>query len=62
MTSSTSFMTVHECAREMRVSPETIRRLIRGGWLPAARVGRQFRIPEYSWRRFMADGNPWSGR
>ena len=40
------FLTVAEVAAMMRVSKMTVYRLVHGGELPAARVGRSFRVPE----------------
>lgn len=40
------FLTVAEVARIMRVSKMTVYRLVHSGELPAARVGRSFRVPE----------------
>ncbi|MCL6537858.1 MAG: helix-turn-helix domain-containing protein [Acidothermus sp.] len=40
------FLTVAEVAAMMRVSKMTVYRLIHGGELPAARVGRSYRVPE----------------
>ena len=40
-----SFMTVAEVAAVMRVSKMTVYRLVHSGELPAARVGRSFRVP-----------------
>ena len=39
------FLTVAEVAAIMRVSKMTVYRLVHGGELPAARVGRSFRVP-----------------
>ena len=39
------FYTVAEVAARMRVSKMTVYRLVHGGELPAARVGRSFRVP-----------------
>ena len=39
------FLTVAEVAAMMRVSKMTVYRLVHGGLLPAARVGRSFRVP-----------------
>ena len=38
------FMTVSEVATSLRVSTMTVYRLINGGELPAARIGRSFRV------------------
>ncbi|HEY8374574.1 MAG TPA: helix-turn-helix domain-containing protein [Pseudonocardiaceae bacterium] len=40
------FLTVAEVAAIMRVSKMTVYRLVHSGELPAARVGRSFRVPE----------------
>jgi excisionase family DNA binding protein len=40
------FLTVAEVAAIMRVSKMTVYRLVHAGDLPAARVGRSFRVPE----------------
>ena len=40
------FMTVAEVATRMRVSKMTVYRLLHGGEVPAARVGRSFRVRE----------------
>jgi len=42
----TSLLTVAEVASAMRVSTMTVYRLIKGGDLPAIRVGKHFRIRE----------------
>ncbi len=39
------FLTVAEVAARMRVSKMTVYRLVHAGELPAARVGRSFRVP-----------------
>lgn len=44
--SSVNFLTVAEVAKVMRVSKMTVYRLVHNGELPAARVGRSFRVPE----------------
>lgn len=42
--SEARFLTVREVADHMRVSSMTVYRLIKGGDLPAVRVGRSFRV------------------
>lgn len=42
------FLTVAEVAATMRVSKMTVYRLVHGGELPAARVGRSFRVPRHA--------------
>ena len=44
--SAVTFLTVAEVAAAMRVSKMTVYRLVHAGDLPAARVGRSFRVPE----------------
>jgi excisionase family DNA binding protein len=44
--SGVTFLTVAEVAAAMRVSKMTVYRLVHAGDLPAARVGRSFRVPE----------------
>jgi len=44
--SGVKFLTVAEVAAAMRVSKMTVYRLVHAGELPAARVGRSFRVPE----------------
>ena len=39
------FLTVAEVAAMMRVSKMTVYRLVHAGDLPAARVGRSYRVP-----------------
>ena len=39
------FLTVAEVAATMRVSKMSVYRLVHSGELPAARVGRSFRVP-----------------
>jgi excisionase family DNA binding protein len=42
--SSGDFLTVAEVARRLRVSNMTVYRLINAGQLPAARIGKSYRI------------------
>ncbi len=49
------FMTVSEVATSLRVSTMTVYRLINGGELPAARIGRSFRVRAEDLQRFVAD-------
>ena len=41
------FLTVQEVAELMRVSTMTVYRLIKAGELPAARVGRSYRLRDH---------------
>jgi excisionase family DNA binding protein len=49
------FMTVSEVAASLRVSTMTVYRLINGGELPAARIGRSFRVRAEDLDTFVAD-------
>lgn len=53
--SESSFVTVAEVARQLRVSNMTVYRLIQAGQLPAVRVGRSYRIREVDVDRYLAD-------
>ena len=47
------FLTVAEVAVMMRVSKMTVYRLVHAGELPAARVGRSFRVPRQAVRDYL---------
>jgi excisionase family DNA binding protein len=47
-------MTVAEVAATMRVSNMTVYRLIKGGELPALRVGKNYRVRESDVDRYLA--------
>ena len=47
------FLTVTEVAAIMRVSKMTVYRLVHGGELPAARVGRSFRVPRHAVEEYL---------
>jgi excisionase family DNA binding protein len=49
------FMTVSEVATSLRVSTMTVYRLINGGDLPAARIGRSFRVRTEDLEHYLAD-------
>jgi excisionase family DNA binding protein len=49
------FMTVGEVATSLRVSTMTVYRLINSGELPAARIGRSFRVRAEDLDRFVDD-------
>jgi excisionase family DNA binding protein len=53
--SESSFVTVAEVARQLRVSNMTVYRLIQAGHLPAVRVGRSYRIRDVDVDRYLAD-------
>jgi excisionase family DNA binding protein len=48
------FLTVAEVAGMLRVSTMTVYRLIKGGQLPAARVGKSYRVSEEDVDRYLA--------
>jgi excisionase family DNA binding protein len=52
------FLTVAEVAARMRVSKMTVYRLVHAGELPAARVGRSFRVPRRAVESHLRDA--WS--
>jgi excisionase family DNA binding protein len=47
------FLTVAEVAAMMRVSKMTVYRMVHNGDLPAARVGRSFRVPKRAVEDFL---------
>ncbi|MFD0918409.1 helix-turn-helix domain-containing protein [Saccharopolyspora rosea] len=47
------FLTVAEVAKLMRVSKMTVYRLVHAGELPAARVGRSFRVAEKDVHKYL---------
>jgi excisionase family DNA binding protein len=49
------FLTVAEVASMMRVSKMTVYRLVHSGELPAARVGKSFRVPEKAVHDYLAN-------
>lgn len=53
--SHSRFMTVGEVASCLRVSSMTVYRLINAGELPAARIGRSFRVRSEDLDRYLAD-------
>lgn len=48
-------LTVAEVASAMRVSNMTVYRLIKGGELPAVRVGKSYRLRESDLQRFLEE-------
>jgi excisionase family DNA binding protein len=48
-------LTVGEVAGAMRVSNMTVYRLIKGGELPAIRVGKNYRIREMDVNRYLSE-------
>ena len=58
-------LTVPEVAEVLRVSPETVRRYLRSGWLKGTLLGGRgssYRISEAELRRFQASGAPGAGK
>lgn len=53
--SQSRFMTVGEVASVLRVSTMTVYRLINAGELPAARIGRSFRVRTGDLDQYLAD-------
>lgn len=45
-------LTVAEVARYLRLTPETVRKRIADGQIPAVRIGHEFRIPPDWTNRF----------
>ena len=52
--SRSRFLTVAEVAGMLRVSTMTVYRLIKGGQLPAARVGKSYRVREEDVDHYLA--------
>ncbi|MFP5316771.1 MAG: helix-turn-helix domain-containing protein [Acidimicrobiia bacterium] len=52
--SRSRFLTVAEVAGMLRVSTMTVYRLIKNGQLPAARVGKSYRVREEDVDRYLA--------
>ena len=50
--------TVEEFAKLFKLSPETVRILIRNGEIPAIRLGKQYRIPQDVVDRYFAQTRP----
>jgi len=54
-TTHARFLTVGEVAAILRVSNMTVYRLINAGQLPAARIGRSFRVRQEDLDRYVAE-------
>jgi len=52
------FLTPHEVAALLRVSPAAIHRLLRRGDLPAVRVGRAWRVEDAELQRWLRRRSP----
>ncbi len=50
-------MTVNEVADILRVSNMTVYRLIKGGQIPAIRVGKNYRIKEADVNKYLTRGS-----
>ncbi len=50
-------LTTREVARLLRLSPETIRRLVINGGLQGIRIGRSYRIPKSAVDRMLRQGS-----
>lgn len=53
-TTTERFVTVAEVADRLRVSTMTVYRLIQSGDLPAARIGKSYRLREHDVEAFLA--------
>ena len=49
-----SLLTVQEVAELLKTSKQQVRKMIRGGEIPAVRVGREWRISEEKLVQFLA--------
>lgn len=56
LTARVDFYTVTEVAARLQVSKMTVYRLVHGGELPAARVGRSFRVPRRAVEEHLRNG------
>ncbi len=54
---SRRLLTVNEVADILRVSNMTVYRLIKGGQIPAIRVGKNYRIKEVDVNRYLTRGS-----
>ena len=50
--------TIKEVSKILKTSRQQVRRMIRGGKLPAIKVGREWRIPEECLKVFLKDRAP----
>lgn len=55
LANASALLTVGEVAAALRVSTMTVYRLINAGVLPAARIGRSFRVRSGDLDRYLAD-------
>lgn len=55
MAKAKNFLTVAEVAAEVRVNPETVRRWVQAGKLPALDIGGGYRIEREDFDQLLAD-------
>lgn len=48
-----NYLTVEQIAHNLHVEKETVRGYIRGKQLSAIRLGREYRVPEDSYKQFL---------
>jgi|SRR5215211_4879922 len=56
MLNTKTFLSVDEVADFLRVHPQTVRRWVHAGRLPAAKIGQQYRISVLELERFLSEG------
>ncbi len=54
---SNKLLTVNEVASILRVSNMTVYRLVKGGQIPAIRVGKNYRIKESDVNKYLTKGS-----
>ena len=54
---SNKLLTVNEVANILRVSNMTVYRLVKGGQIPAIRVGKNYRIKESDVNKYLSRGS-----
>ena len=54
---SNKLLTVNEVANILRVSNMTVYRLVKGGQIPAIRVGKNYRIKESDVNKYLTKGS-----
>lgn len=57
-----SYVTVAEAARRLNIHPESVRRLIRGGKLPASKFANAWLIEKTTLEQFASNYDPRPGR
>ena len=48
------YLSIEEISQRLRISPETVRRWVRAGELPAVKIARQWRIAETEIKEYLA--------